>query len=332
MTETPELPENEKQKLISLGQAVIKTEASAVSDLLPRIDDNFALACSFMLHCKGRIVVTGMGKSGHIGNKIAATLASTGSPSFFVHPGEASHGDLGMITPQDVVLAMSNSGETGELVTIVPIIKRLGVPLISMTGNPSSTLATEADVALDISVAKEACPLGLAPTASTTATLAMGDALAVALLEARDFTEEDFARSHPGGSLGRRLLIHVKDIMHSGDAIPMVGHNASLTDALMEMTDKTLGMTAVIDDDKKLLGIFTDGDLRRTFDQNIDIRNAMVKEVFRKGCVTVTPHMLAAEALQLMQKKMINALLVVDENDTLVGALNMHDMLRAGVV
>jgi len=332
MTETPELPENEKQKLISLGQAVIKTEASAVSDLLPRIDENFALACNFMLHCKGRIVVTGMGKSGHIGNKIAATLASTGSPSFFVHPGEASHGDLGMITPQDVVLAMSNSGETGELVTIVPIIKRLGIPLISMTGNPSSTLATEADVALDISVAKEACPLGLAPTASTTATLAMGDALAVALLEARDFTEEDFARSHPGGSLGRRLLIHVKDIMHAGEAIPMVGHNATLTDALMEMTDKTLGMTAVIDDDKKLLGIFTDGDLRRTFDQNIDIRNAMVKEVFRKGCVTVKPHMLAAEALQLMQKKMINALLVVDENDTLVGALNMHDMLRAGVV
>lgn len=332
MTETPELPDNEKQKLISLGRAVIKTEASAVSDLLPRIDENFAMACNFMLHCKGRIVVTGMGKSGHIGNKIAATLASTGSPSFFVHPGEASHGDLGMITPQDVVLAMSNSGETGELVTIVPIIKRLGVPLISMTGNPKSTLATEADVALDISVAKEACPLGLAPTASTTATLTMGDALAVALLEARDFTEEDFARSHPGGSLGRRLLIHVKDIMHSDDAIPMVGHNALLTDALMEMTDKTLGMTAIVDDDKKLLGIFTDGDLRRTLDQNVDIRNAMVKEVFRKGCITVNPHMLAAEALQLMQKKMINALLVVDENDTLVGALNMHDMLRAGVV
>jgi arabinose-5-phosphate isomerase len=332
MIEPPELPESEKQKLISLGRAVINTEASAVSDLLPRIDENFALACSFMLQCKGRIVVTGMGKSGHIGNKIAATLASTGSPSFFVHPGEASHGDLGMITTQDVVLAMSNSGETGELVTIVPIIKRLGIPLISMTGNPNSTLATEADVALDISVTKEACPLGLAPTASTTATLAMGDALAVALLEARDFTEEDFARSHPGGSLGRRLLVHVKDIMHSGDAIPMVHQDASLAHALMEMTDKTLGMTAIIDDDKKLLGIFTDGDLRRTFDQNIDIRNAMVKDVFRKGCVTVNANILAAEALQLMQKKMINALLVVDENDKLVGALNMHDMLRAGVV
>ncbi len=325
MTENTDLPESEKQKLISLGQAVIKTEATAVSDLLSRIDDNFALACNFMLHCKGRIVVTGMGKSGHIGNKIAATLASTGSPAFFVHPGEASHGDLGMITSQDVVLAMSNSGETGELVTIVPIIKRLGVPLISMTGNPDSTLATEADVALDISVAKEACPLGLAPTASTTATLAMGDALAVALLEARGFTEEDFARSHPGGSLGRRLLIHVNDIMHSGAAIPMVNHNASITDALMEMTDKTLGMTAIIDENKKLLGIFTDGDLRRTFDQKIDITNAMVKDVFQEGCVTVRPNMLAAEALQLMQKKMINALLVVDENDTLVGALNMHE-------
>ena len=332
MSKTPELQDDQREKLISLGQAVIKTEAEAVSDLLHRIDDNFALACNFMLHCKGRIVVTGMGKSGHIGNKIAATLASTGSPSFFVHPGEASHGDLGMITPQDVVLAMSNSGETGELVTIVPIIKRLGVPLISMTGNPESTLATEADVALDISVAKEACPLGLAPTASTTATLAMGDALAVALLEARDFTEEDFARSHPGGSLGRRLLVHVKDIMHSGEAIPLVKVDASLTDALMEMTDKTLGMTAVINNDRKLVGIFTDGDLRRLFDQNIDIRNAMVKDVFRKGCVVVKPNMLAAEALQLMQEKLINALLVVDDNDTLVGALNMHDMLRAGVV
>jgi arabinose-5-phosphate isomerase len=332
MTENIDLPESEKLKLISLGQAVIKTEATAVSDLLPRIDNNFALACNFMLHCKGRIVVTGMGKSGHVGNKIAATLASTGSPAFFVHPGEASHGDLGMITSQDVVLALSNSGETGELVTIVPIIKRLGVPLISMTGNPNSTLATKADVALDISVTQEACPLGLAPTASTTATLAMGDALAVALLEARDFTEEDFARSHPGGSLGRRLLIHVNDIMHSGAAIPMVNQDAPLTTALMEMTDKTLGMTAIIDKNQKLLGIFTDGDLRRTFDQNIDIRNAMVRDVLRKGCVTVKPNILAAEALQLMQEKMINALLVVDENDTLVGALNMHDMLRAGVV
>lgn len=332
MTEKPALSNEDRDKLISLGQAVIKTEAQAVSDLLPRIDNSFAQACNFMLHCKGRIVVTGMGKSGHIGNKIAATLASTGSPAFFVHPGEASHGDLGMITPQDVVLAMSNSGETGELVTIVPIIKRLGAPLISMTGNTNSTLATEADVALDISVAQEACPLGLAPTASTTATLAMGDALAVALLEARGFTEEDFARSHPGGSLGRRLLVHVSDIMHHGDEIPSVYQDASLSEALMEITKKTLGMTAIVDKENTLLGIFTDGDLRRTLDQGIDIRTANVRDVMHQKCVRVSANILAAEALQLMQSKKINALLVVDDADKLVGALNMHDLLRAGVV
>ena len=332
MTEKPALSDKDRDKLISLGKAVINTEAQAVSDLLPRIDENFAQACNYMLHCKGRIVVTGMGKSGHIGNKIAATLASTGSPAFFVHPGEASHGDLGMITTQDVVLAMSNSGETGELITILPIIKRLGAPLISMTGNPNSTLATEADVALDISVAQEACPLGLAPTASTTATLAMGDALAVALLEARGFTEEDFARSHPGGSLGRRLLVHVSDIMHSGSGIPSVDVDASLTAALMEMTNKTLGMTAITNKDGSLLGIFTDGDLRRALDQDIDIRNIGVREVMHANCVHVRPGILAAEALQLMQEKKINALLVVDDDNKLVGALNMHDMLRAGVV
>ena len=332
MTTIEKLSPEDLEKLISLGKAVIQTEADAVTDLLPRIDENFAEACNYMLRCKGRIVVTGMGKSGHIGNKIAATLASTGSPSFFVHPGEASHGDLGMITPQDVVLAMSNSGETGELVTIVPIMKRLGVPLISMTGNPDSTLAREADVALDISVRKEACPLGLAPTASTTATLAMGDALAVALLEARGFTEEDFARSHPGGSLGRRLLIHVNDIMHTGDRVPAVDINATLPETLMEMTDKALGMTAILDQSGKLEGIYTDGDLRRTLDQQIDIHSAKVIDVMRKGCVTVEPQMLAAEALQLMQERKINALLVVNQDKVLVGALNMHDMLRAGVV
>ena len=332
MTSSNQLTSEDREKLISLGKAVIQTEANAVTDLLPRIDDNFAEACNFMLHCKGRIVVTGMGKSGHIGNKIAATLASTGSPAFFVHPGEASHGDLGMITSQDVVLAMSNSGETGELVTIVPIIKRLGVPLISMTGNPDSTLSREADVALDISVRKEACPLGLAPTASTTATLAMGDALAVALLEARDFTEEDFARSHPGGSLGRRLLIHVNDIMHSDDRIPSVTIDATLPETLMEMTDKALGMTAILDQNGTLQGIYTDGDLRRTLDQQVDIHNAKVVDVMREGCVTVQPDMLAAEALQLMQERKINALLVVNRDNQLVGALNMHDMLRAGVV
>jgi len=332
MTITPVLQNSDREKLISLGKAVIQTEARAISDLLSRIDDSFAQACNYMLHCKGRIVVTGMGKSGHIGNKIAATLASTGSPAFFVHPGEASHGDLGMITQQDVVLAMSNSGETGEIVTIVPILKRLGIPLISMTGNLKSTLATEADVALDISVFKEACPLGLAPTASTTATLAMGDALAVALLEARGFTEEDFARSHPGGSLGRRLLVHVNDIMHSGEQIPRVGEDATLSEALVEMTNKTLGMTAITDNDNILRGIFTDGDLRRALDNGIDIRNISLKEIMPGKCVRVLPHILAAEALQLMQEKKINALLVVDENNKLVGALNMHDMLRAGVV
>ena len=323
---------NPAEQLKKLGRAVIRTEADALQQLIQRMDDSFSRACNYMLECKGRIVVIGMGKSGHIANKIAATLASTGSPAFFVHPGEASHGDLGMITAQDVVLAMSNSGETGELVTIVPILKRLGVPLISMTGNQNSTLATEADVALDISVAKEACPLGLAPTASTTATLAMGDALAVALLEARDFTEEDFARSHPGGSLGRRLLIHVSDIMHSGNEIPSVHQDASLTEALMEMTNKTLGMTAIIDDNGTLLGIFTDGDLRRALDQEVDIRKAGVKDVMHEKCVRISAGILAAEALQLMQEKKINALLVVDENGKLVGALNMHDMLRAGVV
>ena len=332
MTSSNQLTSEDCEKLISLGKAVIQTEANAVTDLLPRIDDNFAEACNFMLHCKGRIVVTGMGKSGHIGNKIAATLASTGSPAFFVHPGEASHGDLGMITSQDVVLAMSNSGETGELVTIVPIIKRLGVPLISMTGNPDSTLSREADVALDISVQKEACPLGLAPTASTTATLAMGDALAVALLEARDFTEEDFARSHPGGSLGRRLLIHVNVIMHSDHRTPSVTIDATLPETLMEMTDKALGMTAILDHNGTLQGIYTDGDLRRTLDQQVDIHNAKVVDVMREGCVTVQPDMLAAEALQLMQERKINALLVVNRDNQLVGALNMHDMLRAGVV
>jgi len=323
---------DENEKLISLGQAVIKTEAQAILDLLPRINEQFAEACQFMLHCKGRIVVIGMGKSGHIGKKIAATLASTGSPAFFVHPGEASHGDLGMITEQDVVLAMSNSGETGEIVTIIPLLKRLGVPLISMTGNLKSTLAIEANVPLDISVFKEACPLGLAPTASTTATLAMGDALAVALLEARGFTEEDFARSHPGGSLGRRLLVHVADIMHTGDDIPAVNINATVPEALLEMTNKTLGMTAIVDNNKKLLGIFTDGDLRRAIDQGIDLRNGNVKDIIQEKCVRVSSQILAAEALKMMQEKKINALLVIDEDQKLIGALNMHDMLRAGVV
>lgn len=314
------------------GLSVIHIETEAVKSLESRIDDNFVAACRHMLACRGRIVVTGMGKSGHIGSKIAATLASTGSPAFFVHPGEASHGDLGMITPSDVVLALSNSGETSEIVTIVPLIKRMGAPLISMTGKPESTLSREADVNLDVSVAKEACPLDLAPTASTTAALVMGDALAIALLEARAFTAEDFALSHPGGSLGRRLLLHVKDIMHKDEQIPSVTVDAPVRDALMEMTAKGLGMTAVVDGDGKAIGIFTDGDLRRCLDRGIDVREATVTEVMTPGGKRIGPDRLAVDALNLMDDKKINALLVIDDNERLCGALNMHDLLRAGVV
>lgn len=326
------LAKDERDKLQALGRAVIDTEAAAVSALAERIDDDFVQACEYMLACEGRIVVLGMGKSGHIGGKIAATLASTGTPAFFVHPGEASHGDLGMITPKDVVLAFSNSGETEELLTILPLIKRLGVPLITLTGNPTSTLAKGADVHVDVTVAEEACPLGLAPTSSTTASLVMGDALAVALLEYRGFTAEDFARSHPGGRLGRRLLILIRDIMHHGEDLPMVSKDVSVVDALMEMSDKKLGMTAVLDADKCLVGIFTDGDLRRAIDQGINIYKASVSELMTSGGKVVMPDDLAVEALRLMETYKINALLVVDKHNKLVGALNMHDLLRAGVV
>jgi arabinose-5-phosphate isomerase len=319
-------------ELCRFGRSVISIESAAISALEQRIDENFAAACQHMFDCKGRIVVTGMGKSGHIGNKIAATLASTGSPAFFVHPGEASHGDLGMITPADVVLALSNSGETSEIVTIVPLIKRMGAPLISMTGKRDSTLARESDVNLDVSVAKEACPLDLAPTASTTAALVMGDALAIALLEARGFTAEDFALSHPGGSLGRRLLLHVHDIMHKGTRIPQVTSGASLQDALMEMTAKGLGMTAVVDDQGGSIGVFTDGDLRRCLDRGIDVRDAKVDQVMTRGGQHIAPDRLAVEALNLMEENKINALLVLDADRRLCGALNMHDLLRAGVV
>ena len=321
-----------KADLRKTGISVVAIESAAVRDLEARINADFVAACEYMLACKGRIVVTGMGKSGHIGNKIAATVASTGSPAFFVHPGEASHGDLGMITASDVVLALSNSGETNEIVTILPLIKRMHAPLISMTGNPDSTLAREADVNLDVSVAKEACPLDLAPTASTTAALVMGDALAIALLEARGFTAEDFALSHPGGSLGRRLLLHVHDIMHKDNAIPAVTRGASLRDALMEMTAKGLGMTAVVDDEGRPVGIFTDGDLRRCLDRGIDVRSANIAEVMIPGGKRIAPDRLAAEALNLMEDNKINALLIVDEDERLCGALNMHDLLRAGVV
>jgi len=321
------------RKLQELALAVINTEAAAIIGLSKEIrQPSFIEACRLMLACRGRVVVTGMGKSGHIAGKIAATLASTGTPAFFVHPGEASHGDLGMITTTDVVLALSNSGETGELVTILPIIKRLNVPLIAMTGNPQSTLSLAATANINVSVEKEACPLGLAPTASTTAALAMGDALAVALLESRGFTEEDFARSHPGGTLGRRLLLLIDDLMHTGDDIPRVNIDTPLTEALMEMSRKGLGMTAIVDAQGKLACVFTDGDLRRTIDHKIDLHDAVVRDVMTAGCKTVHPGMLAAEALQIMDSTKINALPVVNDGNELVGALNMHDLLRAGVV
>ena len=320
------------EELRTTGISVVTIETAAVQALEARINGDFVTACQHMLACKGRIVVIGMGKSGHIGNKIAATLASTGSPAFFVHPGEASHGDLGMITSSDVVLALSNSGETREIITILPLIKRMGAPLISMTGNPASTLAREANVNLDVSVAKEACPLDLAPTASTTAALVMGDAVAIALLEARGFTAEDFALSHPGGSLGRRLLLHVYDIMHKGDAIPAVTQHASLRDALIEMTTKGLGMTAIVDGEGRAVGIFTDGDLRRCLDRDIDVRAAKIADVMIPGGKHIAPDRLAVEALNLMEEKKINALLIVDHDERLCGALNMHDLLRAGVV
>ena len=320
------------QRLSELARAVLETEARAVEALQQRVDTAFVKACRHLLDCRGRIVVTGMGKSGHIGGKIAATLASTGSPAFFVHPGEASHGDLGMITPDDAVLALSNSGETEELVTILPLIKRLGVPLIAMTGNAGSTLARAASAHIDVHVDQEACPLNLAPTSSTTAALAMGDALAVALLEARGFTREDFARSHPGGRLGRRLLLLVEDIMHTGDDIPAVAESALLGDALVEMSRKGLGMTAIVDTDGRLTGIFTDGDLRRSLDRSVDVHATPVSQVMTQGCKTVAPEALAAEALQLMEAHKINAMLVTDAKRRVVGAFNMHDLLRAGVV
>ncbi|HIF17664.1 MAG TPA: KpsF/GutQ family sugar-phosphate isomerase [Cycloclasticus sp.] len=321
---------NHKDQLKQLGLAVIKTEAQAISNLENRINENFVHACELMLKCEGKIVVIGMGKSGHIGNKIAATLASTGTPAFFVHPGEASHGDLGMITKNDVALALSNSGETGEVLTILPILKRLGIPLISITGNPESTLATMSDAAIDASTDKEACPLGLAPTSSTTAALVMGDALAIALLEARGFTEEDFALSHPGGSLGRRLLLHVSDIMHKGDDIPAIEETALVSAALIEMTEKKLGMTAITNQQGQLTGIFTDGDLRRMLENSTDIHTTDIQSVMTRGGSTISSDRLAVEALKIMQDKKINALLVTD-NNKLVGALNMHDMLKAGL-
>ena len=318
--------------VIARGRRVLEIESQAVAALAERLGDEFAEACRLVLCCAGLTVVTGMGKSGHVGRKIAATLASTGSPAFFLHPAEASHGDIGMITAGDVVLALSNSGETGELVAILPIIKRLGVPMIALTGRRDSTLARYATVTLDASVPVEACPLNLAPTASTTAALAIGDALAVAVLEARGFTEEDFARSHPAGSLGRRLLMHVDEVMRRGDELPVVGPDTLLAAGLLEMSRKGLGMTTVLDTDGRLVGIFTDGDLRRALDRQVDVHGATMRTVMTAGGKVARPRMLAAEAVRLMQDHRITALPVVDDDGRLVGALNVHDLLRAGVM
>ncbi|MFJ5299670.1 KpsF/GutQ family sugar-phosphate isomerase [Pseudomonas sp. NPDC088368] len=318
--------------LIQSAQCTIRLEIEAVEGLLAHIDADFVNACEMILASQGRVVVVGMGKSGHIGKKIAATLASTGTPSFFVHPAEASHGDMGMITSADIILALSNSGTTAEIVTLLPLIKRLGIKLISLTGNPESTLAKAADVNLNARVEKEACPLNLAPTSSTTAALVMGDALAVALLDARGFTAEDFAFSHPGGALGRRLLLKVEHVMHTEAELPKVARGTPLRDSLMEMTRKGLGMTAIVEADGRLAGIFTDGDLRRTLDRDIDIRQAIIDDVMTVHGKTVRADMLAAEALKIMEDNKISALIVVDGNDYPVGAFNLQDLLRAGVM
>ena len=319
-------------ELLALAADVLDIESRAVKALADRLDDQFIAACDLCMATPGRIVVTGMGKSGHVSNKIAATLASTGTPAFFMHPAEASHGDLGMITDQDLLLAISYSGETEEVVTILPVVKRLGARLLSFTGNPKSTMARDADVHLDVSVAEEACPLNLAPTASTTATLAMGDALAVALLKKRGFTAEDFARSHPSGSLGKRLLLRVSDVMRSGDRIPAVEPGVTLRDALLEMTDKGLGMTAIVDDQRHILGIYTDGDLRRTLDDGADIRKTLIRDVMHANCKTVGADILAAEALHILEENKITGLLVADDDNVLVGALNIHDLFREGLM
>jgi arabinose-5-phosphate isomerase len=318
--------------LIQSAQCTIRLEIEAVEGLLAHIDTDFVNACEMLLASQGRVVVLGMGKSGHIGKKIAATLASTGTPAFFVHPAEASHGDMGMITSADIILALSNSGTTAEIVTLLPLIKRLGIKLISLTGNPESILAKAADVNLNARVEKEACPLNLAPTSSTTAALVMGDALAVALLDARGFTAEDFAFSHPGGALGRRLLLKVEHVMHTETALPKVARGTPLRDSLMEMTRKGLGMTAIVEADGRLAGVFTDGDLRRTLDRDIDIRQATIDDVMTVHGKTVRADMLAAEALKIMEDNKIGALIVVDGNDYPVGAFNLQDLLRAGVM
>lgn len=322
----------EIERICNLGRAVIQTEANVINTLLDRIDEKFAKACQFLHLCSGRIAVMGVGKSGHISRKIAATLASTGSPAFFIHPSEAKHGDMGMITKNDVIIALSNSGESEEIVSILPFLKRLNIPLIALTGKPNSSLAKAATINLDVSVEKEACPLGLAPTSSTTAALVMGDALAMALLEKRGFTENDFALSHPGGTLGRRLLLRVNEIMHSGENVPVIHVDASLKDALVIMTQKKLGMTTVVDDQNKLVGIFTDGDVRRAFDNHADLQNSKVSEVMSKNPKVITSEILAAEALTIMETYKITSLVAVDTQERPIGIIHIHDLLRAGVV
>jgi arabinose-5-phosphate isomerase len=318
--------------ILDLARRTLEIEAAAVTDLERSLDDDFVLAVETLLACRGRVVVSGMGKSGHVGRKIAATLASTGTPAFFMHPAEASHGDLGMITGDDVLIVLSNSGESPELIAIVPLVKRRGTKLIAMTGRPLSTLAQEADIHLDAGVTQEACPHNLAPTASTTAALALGDALAVAVLYARGFTAEDFARSHPGGALGRRLLVHVRDVMHQGEALPVVGADTPFKEALLEMTRKKLGMTAVVDAAGNLVGVFTDGDLRRCLDRDLDIAATRIEAVMTRAPKTISEDALAAEAARFMEERQINGLLAVDDGGRLTGAFNMHDLLRAGVV
>jgi len=325
-------PTIETEKLLAHAREVLATEAAAIAALSARLDNRFVEACRMVLRCDGHLIVTGMGKSGHIGHKLAATLASTGTPAFFVHPAEAGHGDLGMIRNGDLVVALSNSGETSELLALLPVIKRLGIGLIALTGNPESTLARHADVHLDTSVDREACPLGLAPTASTSAQLAMGDALAIALLDARGFTAEDFARSHPGGTLGKRLLLHISDVMHSGEDVPMVGPEQTVSEALVVMTRGRLGMCAIIDGERRAVGVLTDGDLRRGLDDVGDIRTTPVRKLMTPDPQTITPGELAASAVELMQARRIQGLLVVDDDRRLVGALNFQDLLQAGVV
>ncbi len=315
----------------TLGLAVIETEAQAVFELTQRIDSNFEKACELLLACKGRIVVTGMGKSGHIANKLAATFSSTGSPAFFMHPGEASHGDLGMITQQDIVVAISNSGNTNEIVTLLPLLKRMEVPLIALTGNAESILAKIADVNLDVSIKQEACPLGLAPTTSTTVSLVMGDALAIALLQARGFSAEDFALSHPGGSLGKKLLLRIDELYHTGDQLPITSQNATVSEALIEVTDKKLGMTCVVDNHGYLVGVYTDGDVRRTLTRQFDINTTQIKEVMTQNARTIPKGMLAAEALAIMQKHSITSLVVIDDSNRPHAVLHLHDLLKAGV-